>query len=472
MINQIANSPSRLPSPKESIAANELCEVTMDDLLREGSRQSIDNVLAALDMHYRAVPAKVLQVARRAHRCALRMGYTRGVAAALHYEGHAQAELGQFVLAASILKRCISAAKRARESEIVRRASRMLINCEFQCDCFDSAARRCIAFAKTLEHPNSSDDGAWVMDVMGLALGRARQFERALILFEHAHTIRRKLNSPNQFRDLLYIGICQQHRGEYASAQIAFSQSLKGFIELNDQFNQCVCLARLGLNQAYCGSYAGTRNLLTESAELAHRIGGCYLIAEHHVIAGLAHLEMAMNDDAKAHFEKGLESATGVLSEYHLQLIHESLATLHSQKSEWETAYKHIERAHAYQLKLVRMAGSPELERAFHAVASSFTARINKRGNAALGVYLLEERASPISEKTCENKPQITDRESQVLQQLAEGCSNMEIALHLGISQHTVRFHLVSIYSKLGARRRSDAVAIALREKLIDRAGI
>jgi DNA-binding CsgD family transcriptional regulator len=467
MIRKAAHSRTRSPLLKEVVAANTLWEVAACDLLREESRQSIDDVLAELDIHYKAVPAKVLQVARLAQRCALRMGYTRGVAAALHYEGHAQAELGQFALAASILKRSIAAAKRARESEIVRRASRMLINCEFQCDRFDSAARRCIAFARTLDHPHRSDDGAWVIDVMGLALGRAGQFERALILFEHAHTIRRNLNSPNQFRDLLYIGICRQHRGEYASAQIALGQSLKGFTELNDQFNLCVCLARLGLNQAYLGSYVGTKNLLIESAELAHRVGGGYLIAEYHVIAGLAHLEMAMNDDAEAHFEKGLESGVGVLSEYHLQLVHESLATLHSQKCEWESAYKHIERAHAFQLKLVRMAGSPELERAFHQVASSFTARTRKRGDAALGTHLPEDRAKITSESADENKLQVTSRESQVLQQLAEGFSNTEIALNLGISQHTVRFHLVSIYSKLGARRRADAVAIALREKLI-----
>jgi DNA-binding CsgD family transcriptional regulator len=467
MSRRIANLPTHLPISTALATANDLCLMAMNDLLSQGSRQSIDDVLTELNRHYRAVPAKVLPVARRTYRCALRMGYTRGVAAALHYEGHAQAELGQFSVAAFTLKRCVTIAKRANESEIVRRASRMLINCEFQCDLFDSAVRRCVAFASALDHPDSSDDSAWVINVMGLTLARARQFERALLLFEHTYIISRKLSSPNQFRELLYIGICRQHRGEYDLAQVAFSNSLKGLIESNDQFNRCVCLARLGLNQAYCGSHLGAKNLLTEAAELAHSIGGCYLISEYHVIAGLAYLKMAINDEAKAHFEKSLEKAVGVLSDYHLQIIHESLATLHSEKREWQSAYTHIELAHAFHIKLVSMAGSPELERAFHAVSASFVSRVNKRENMQLSAHSLQSQESVPFEKVEKDKPQITRRESEILQQIAAGYSNIEIATHLGISPHTVRFHLVSIYSKLGARRRADAVAIAMREKLI-----
>jgi two-component system, NarL family, response regulator YdfI len=61
----------------------------------------------------------------------------------------------------------------------------------------------------------------------------------------------------------------------------------------------------------------------------------------------------------------------------------------------------------------------------------------------------------------------LTSRESDVLALLAEGAGNKEIALRLGISEHTVKFHVSSILSKLGAATRTEAVARGYKEGLI-----
>jgi DNA-binding NarL/FixJ family response regulator len=55
----------------------------------------------------------------------------------------------------------------------------------------------------------------------------------------------------------------------------------------------------------------------------------------------------------------------------------------------------------------------------------------------------------------------ISDRELAVLKALADGRSNKEIAAALHISPHTVKTHVGRLYEKLGARRRTDAVARA-----------
>jgi two-component system, NarL family, nitrate/nitrite response regulator NarL len=62
----------------------------------------------------------------------------------------------------------------------------------------------------------------------------------------------------------------------------------------------------------------------------------------------------------------------------------------------------------------------------------------------------------------------LTARESEVLDSLAQGLSNRAIAAKLGISEHTVKFHLASIFGKLGVTTRTGAVRRALRRGLID----
>ena len=61
----------------------------------------------------------------------------------------------------------------------------------------------------------------------------------------------------------------------------------------------------------------------------------------------------------------------------------------------------------------------------------------------------------------------LTPREQEVLELLAEGLSNRSIAVRLAISEHTVKFHVSSICAKLGADNRTDAVRRAVRQGLI-----
>ena len=62
---------------------------------------------------------------------------------------------------------------------------------------------------------------------------------------------------------------------------------------------------------------------------------------------------------------------------------------------------------------------------------------------------------------------ELTPREQQVLELLAEGLPNKAIAARLGISDQTVKFHVASIAAKLGATNRTDAVRLALRRGLL-----
>ena len=62
---------------------------------------------------------------------------------------------------------------------------------------------------------------------------------------------------------------------------------------------------------------------------------------------------------------------------------------------------------------------------------------------------------------------EITSRETDVLRMLAKGYVNKDIAVRLGISEHTVKFHISSILDKLGASTRTEAVTLGIRRGLI-----
>ena len=61
----------------------------------------------------------------------------------------------------------------------------------------------------------------------------------------------------------------------------------------------------------------------------------------------------------------------------------------------------------------------------------------------------------------------LTPRELEVFAMLAEGAGNKAIAWKLGISEHTVKFHVASIMGKLRAASRTEAVSIGIRKGLI-----
>ena len=63
---------------------------------------------------------------------------------------------------------------------------------------------------------------------------------------------------------------------------------------------------------------------------------------------------------------------------------------------------------------------------------------------------------------------QLTPRERTVLALVADGLPNREIARELDISEHTVKFHLASVFGKLGASSRTEAVRRGLRLGLIE----
>lgn len=105
-------------------------------------------------------------------------------------------------------------------------------------------------------------------------------------------------------------------------------------------------------------------------------------------------------------------------------------------------------------------AGLGEIDAALRAVAEGLIVRSSRV--RPFGFSAVQE---------AEARTLLTPREAQILDAIADGLTNKAIARRLGISLHTVKFHVESVFRKLEARTRTEAVAKALerrREDTID----
>jgi len=85
-----------------------------------------------------------------------------------------------------------------------------------------------------------------------------------------------------------------------------------------------------------------------------------------------------------------------------------------------------------------------------------------------LRVEIADERPGFEAVDEAEQRILLTPRETEVLRSVSEGMANKEIARALGISLHTVKFHLESLMHKLGASSRTEAVTRAMRLKMLE----
>jgi DNA-binding NarL/FixJ family response regulator len=128
----------------------------------------------------------------------------------------------------------------------------------------------------------------------------------------------------------------------------------------------------------------------------------------------------------------------------------------------------------AHIIVLTTYSGDAQAVRAFHAGASGYLLKGMLRKELVETIRTVHagrkrippEIAMEIAEHHSDDA--LTEREIEVLRQVAEGNGNKMIAAHLSISEDTVKAHMKSILSKLGANDRTHAVTIGLKRGIIE----
>jgi NarL family two-component system response regulator YdfI len=91
------------------------------------------------------------------------------------------------------------------------------------------------------------------------------------------------------------------------------------------------------------------------------------------------------------------------------------------------------------------------------------TIRAAARGETLLSPEIMERVLNQAGEKSAEPEAEVTERELEVLREVAEGKTSKQIAFQLGITERTVKAHLTNIYNKLGVDSRAAAIAEAAK---------
>ncbi|HXV43512.1 MAG TPA: response regulator transcription factor [Anaerolineae bacterium] len=93
--------------------------------------------------------------------------------------------------------------------------------------------------------------------------------------------------------------------------------------------------------------------------------------------------------------------------------------------------------------------------------------RVAEEGLVALAQDIAPQLVSTDETKVSPSPNPLSEREREVLRLVAEGLSNQQIADRLFITERTARFHVTSIFNKLGADNRAQAVALATQRGLL-----
>ena len=131
-----------------------------------------------------------------------------------------------------------------------------------------------------------------------------------------------------------------------------------------------------------------------------------------------------------------------------------------------------VDESHDDTLAALRAGARTVLSRTASDAEIALTVSAAARGLSVLPAGVVDAWQAELSMRDVAARPvgdaaELTSREREVLAAMADGCSNKAIARRLGISFHTVKFHVAGILAKLDADSRTEAVAKAAQLGLV-----
>ncbi len=279
---------------------------------------------------------------------------------------------------------------------------------------------------------------------LGMVLRDRRELERAEALVEEGLAIHRSVgNLSGVASSLLRLGSVVIDGDQLERATRLFAESQRLFRQLGQQQGEAAALIGLGEIERLRGDLRGAARPWSQSLQLLYQIGQPFgvswcleTLAE--VAAATGHVEVAARLLGSS---AALRDALGALpdpedapaSQQRLDFIRHELGV-----EAFETAYGEGRR---WSLG-VAVEAALRLERELQVTVTRPGAPAPASG-------------------------ELSQREAEVLRLVAAGLSNKRVARALGLSDHTVKFHLNSVFNKLGCRTRAEATRLGMERGLL-----
>jgi len=327
-------------------------------------------------------------------------------------------------------------------------------------------------------------------------------YERAEALYSEALALRRSFgDAAGVAYALNNLGMAATERGDLTRAVALLDESVSCFRALGNAHGLAFALDNLGRVLAYQGRDAPATALLEESLALWRSMGNAQGVAE--TLSGLGPIATRRGDHARAValHQEGLTLLRELGNERRLMASHiEGLAAVAAARGRTghaarlggmaaelrervgaplapvdRDAYDRTVAAARERLGAERFTAAWERGRAVPPQAVGATARTigeevlrapadTRAARPVADVPGLRKESSPLSSA---RGSLLSARECEVLRLLAEGRSNKAIAAALFITERTAKFHVTSLFRKLGADNRTQAVALAHRRNLL-----
>lgn len=348
-----------------------------------------------------------------------------------------------------------------------------------------SKAEKTQLFQEALNIARANDYGWWIA---GLTTNLAHQamgdgdLEQAERLLQEALTVCRETREPIQTVHALMglSGLAYNHH-DYAAAQQRAQEALVLAQEMDYTAGILWAMATVAdhalLQGDYATAYACSQTTLKLCREQENRVDGAFQLRRLGSAAcGLGHYE-----DARRYFYEGLQTAVAAGNEaVTLDVLGETAWLLHGCGQTGRAAalagfvLNHPARLDIIKRRLTSLLTELEgvwpMEVLATAVAQGQTLDFDKTVQELLAEL---GRPLPVTGRVGElPAPQpavdlLTERELEVLQLIAEGLSNYDIAVRLFVGVSTVKTHVNRIFSKLGVKSRTQAVALAREHHLL-----
>jgi DNA-binding NarL/FixJ family response regulator len=407
-------------------------------------------------------PRESLRLAASALRRAVRLRYATGVARSHLRAGQGHWQLGEYVLALETFEQGLAASRRARDIATQAMCINGLGVAYDRLGQYESAVA---CFERFVDLSQSRKDlRAFVMATVnvGHVLERTEQFEEAARRYRSALDVIGEQTVAGLSMLWMNFGVCLTMLGQHRESARQFERALAAFVVEDRPLDALLCRMNLAETQSKLGDDERAKSLLEGVRTEASRLSAVHLQWRSLLIDGLLHKQRHRHAEAIVLLTEALAFSERCDEPDLLRLTHQELSEAHEGLGNLAAALHHHKVASELQLRAAKALAHANAQYALQSTLRETAAIL--RGNDGTRPRHRRPVALPRAKP---RRLALSAREQDVLQRLARGLSNRAIGEELGISTFTARYHVSSIFDKLGVVTRGEAVTRALGDGLI-----